>query len=115
MQEQKFFCQLCSRSIFMPYRSEGRWQRGRIKLGTIQGEIHDLSKNLFAILLKCHGIEVIDFGVDVSVHLFFTKPTNPRRFILRHRVDLSIPRARAVRARLPLCLSSAAAMVSRSC
>jgi len=43
---------------------------GRIMLGTIQGDIHDLGKNLFAILLKCRGIEVIDLGVDVPARLF---------------------------------------------
>ncbi len=43
---------------------------GRIMLGTIQGDIHDLGKNLFALLLKCHGIEVIDLGVDVSAQVF---------------------------------------------
>lgn len=43
---------------------------GLIMLGTIQGDIHDLGKNLFAILLKCHGIEVIDLGVDVPAQVF---------------------------------------------
>ncbi len=43
---------------------------GRIMLGTIHGDIHDLGKNLFATLLKCHGIEVIDLGVDVPARFF---------------------------------------------
>lgn len=43
---------------------------GRIMLGTIQGDIHDLGKNLFALLLKCHGISVIDMGVDVPAEAF---------------------------------------------
>ncbi len=43
---------------------------GRIMLGTIQGDIHDLGKNLFAVLLKCHGIEVVDLGVDVPAGSF---------------------------------------------
>jgi methanogenic corrinoid protein MtbC1 len=43
---------------------------GRIMLGTIQGDIHDLGKDLFALLLKCHGIEVVDLGVDVSARVF---------------------------------------------
>jgi methanogenic corrinoid protein MtbC1 len=43
---------------------------GRIMIGTIQGDIHDLGKNLFALLLKCHGIEIIDLGVDVSAKVF---------------------------------------------
>jgi methanogenic corrinoid protein MtbC1 len=43
---------------------------GRVMLGTIQGDIHDLGKDLFGLLLKCHGIEVIDLGVDVPAQLF---------------------------------------------
>lgn len=43
---------------------------GRIMLGTIQGDIHGLGKNLFALLLKCNGIEVIDLGVDVPARVF---------------------------------------------
>lgn len=40
-------------------------QGGTIVLGTIQGDIHDLGKNLFALLLQCHGFKIIDLGVDV--------------------------------------------------
>ncbi len=40
--------------------------KGVILLGTIQGDIHDLGKNLFAILARCEGFEVVDLGVDVA-------------------------------------------------
>lgn len=46
---------------------------GRIILGTIQGDIHDLGKNLFSILLSCHRFEVIDLGVDVPPSVFLAK------------------------------------------
>ena len=46
---------------------------GRVMLGTIQGDIHDLGKSLFSLLLKCHGIEVIDLGVDVPPEVFLEK------------------------------------------
>ena len=39
---------------------------GRILLGTVQGDIHDIGKNIFGILLRCHGFTVTDLGVDVS-------------------------------------------------
>ena len=38
---------------------------GRILLGTIEGDIHDIGKNLFRDLLGCHGFTVLDLGVDV--------------------------------------------------
>jgi len=39
--------------------------RGRVLLGTIAGDIHDIGKNLFKDLLECHGFTVRDLGVDV--------------------------------------------------
>jgi methanogenic corrinoid protein MtbC1 len=38
---------------------------GRILIGTVQGDIHDIGKNLVAMLFRCHGFEVLDLGVDV--------------------------------------------------
>ena len=44
--------------------------KGVILLGTIQGDIHSLGKNLFAILARCEGFEVVDLGVDVAPERF---------------------------------------------
>lgn len=44
--------------------------RGVILLGTIRGDIHDLGKNLFAILARCEGFQVVDLGVDVAPERF---------------------------------------------
>lgn len=38
---------------------------GRILIGTVQGDIHDIGKNLVAMLFRCHGYEVLDLGVDI--------------------------------------------------
>ena len=43
---------------------------GKVVIGTIQGDIHDLGKNLFAMMLRCHRFEVIDLGVDVPPQVF---------------------------------------------
>jgi len=40
-------------------------QHGKVVLGTVAGDIHDLGKNIVKILLECRGVEVIDLGVDV--------------------------------------------------
>jgi len=40
--------------------------RGKVVLATLKGDIHDLGKNLLAILLKTRGFEVYDLGVDVD-------------------------------------------------
>jgi methanogenic corrinoid protein MtbC1 len=47
--------------------------QGRVLLGTVQGDIHDLGKNLFSSLLDFDGVEVIDLGVDVETGDFLTK------------------------------------------
>ena len=38
---------------------------GRVLVGTVSGDIHDIGKNMVGMLLACHGFEVIDLGVDV--------------------------------------------------
>jgi dimethylamine corrinoid protein len=40
---------------------------GKVVIGTSQGDIHDIGKNIVASLLKCAGFEVIDLGVDVPL------------------------------------------------
>ncbi len=43
---------------------------GKVVIGTIQGDLHDIGKNLVAIMLKGAGFEVIDLGNDVSPQKF---------------------------------------------
>ena len=44
--------------------------RGKIVLGTVKGDLHDIGKNLVGIMLKGAGFEVIDLGHDVSPEAF---------------------------------------------
>lgn len=46
---------------------------GRVMVGTVSGDIHDIGKNMFGMLLVCHGFEVIDLGVDVPPAVFAEK------------------------------------------
>src|SRR5512143_3858942 len=50
--------------------SEGVPRRGKIVLGTVKGDLHDIGKNLVGILLKGAGFEVIDLGHDVAPEAF---------------------------------------------
>jgi 5-methyltetrahydrofolate--homocysteine methyltransferase len=50
--------------------SEGVPSRGKIVLGTVKGDLHDIGKNLVGILLKGAGFEVIDLGHDVAPEAF---------------------------------------------
>lgn len=40
--------------------------KGKVTLATVKGDIHDIGKNIVAILLKGAGYEVVDLGIDVS-------------------------------------------------
>lgn len=43
---------------------------GKLLIGTVQGDLHDIGKNLVAMMLKGAGFEVIDLGVDVGADKF---------------------------------------------
>lgn len=43
---------------------------GKILLGTVKGDIHDIGKNLVGVMLKGNGFVVIDIGVDASIEKF---------------------------------------------
>jgi corrinoid protein of di/trimethylamine methyltransferase len=43
---------------------------GRVAIGTVQGDLHDIGKNLVAALLEGGGFDVIDLGTDVAPETF---------------------------------------------
>lgn len=49
---------------------EGIPTSGKVVIGTVQGDLHDIGKNLVAIFLRGSGFEVIDLGNDVSPERF---------------------------------------------
>lgn len=51
---------------------------GKVVLATLQGDIHDLGKNILAIMLKAQGFEVHDLGVDVAPGLVVEKVRETR-------------------------------------
>jgi trimethylamine corrinoid protein len=46
---------------------------GRIVIGTVEGDIHDIGKNLVAAMLSANGFDVIDLGADVKLETFLRK------------------------------------------
>jgi len=44
---------------------------GKVALGTVKGDLHDIGKNLVRMMLEGKGIEVIDLGVDVPAEKFY--------------------------------------------
>ena len=43
---------------------------GKVIVGTVAGDIHDIGKDLVVFMLDVHGFEVLDLGIDVPVHKF---------------------------------------------
>lgn len=54
---------------YMPQGSDYRGQ-GRIVIGTVEGDIHDIGKNIVAAMLRANGFDIVDLGVDVSIQRF---------------------------------------------
>ena len=58
-------------SIIRPILAESNIEPlGKVVLGTIQGDLHDIGKNIVAMLLEGAGFEVIDLGADVPIDRF---------------------------------------------
>ncbi len=57
--------------ILKPYLAqEGVTSIGRVCLGTVQGDLHDIGKNLVKMMMEGKGLEVIDLGTDVPAETF---------------------------------------------
>jgi corrinoid protein of di/trimethylamine methyltransferase len=52
--------------------SEGVESAGKVILGTVKGDLHDIGKNLVGMMLEGKGLEVIDLGIDVPAEKFIT-------------------------------------------
>jgi 5-methyltetrahydrofolate--homocysteine methyltransferase len=43
---------------------------GKVAIGTVKGDLHDIGKNLVAMMLEGNGFEILDLGIDVSPERF---------------------------------------------
>ena len=57
--------------VLKPYLATGEaGSAGKIILGTVAGDLHDIGKNLVGMMFESAGFEVIDLGVDVPIERF---------------------------------------------
>ena len=56
--------------ILKPLLGEEGTSMGKVIIGTVKGDLHDIGKNLVAMMLESAGLEVIDLGVDVPPEVF---------------------------------------------
>ena len=50
--------------------AEGVKAKGKVCIGTVKGDLHDIGKNLVKMMIEGQGIEVVDLGTDVSPETF---------------------------------------------
>jgi 5-methyltetrahydrofolate--homocysteine methyltransferase len=57
--------------VIKPYfAGEETKLRGTVVLGTIEGDLHDIGKNLVKMMLECNRFHVIDLGIDIPAASF---------------------------------------------
>jgi len=57
---------------------EGNEPLGKVCLGTVQGDLHDIGKNIVRLMVESKNIEVIDLGVDVAPETFVETAINEK-------------------------------------
>jgi 5-methyltetrahydrofolate--homocysteine methyltransferase len=50
--------------------ASGRKSKGKVAIGTVKGDLHDIGKNLVAIMVKGAGYDVVDLGVNCDIAKF---------------------------------------------
>ena len=54
-------------AVLKPYlASEGVQSRGKIVIGTVRGDLHDIGKNMVSLMMQVNGFEIKDLGVSVA-------------------------------------------------
>ncbi len=75
------------------------YQRKKIILGTIKGDIHEIGKNIFSMVMRSYGYQVIDMGKDVDpTDLVMAAIANKADFIgISSLITPTIPHVREIR------------------
>ena len=57
--------------LLKPLLAEGEVDYlGRVLIGTVEGDLHDIGKNLVKLMIESKGVEVIDIGIDAPAEKF---------------------------------------------
>jgi 5-methyltetrahydrofolate--homocysteine methyltransferase len=85
--------------ILQPYLTKaGVKARGKVILGTVKGDLHDIGKNLVCMMLRGAGFEVIDLEIDVPPEKFVeaAKAQNVKLVGLSALLTTTMPQMKAV-------------------
>jgi len=81
-------------AILKPLLAEAGVQPvGTVVIGTVKGDLHDIGKNLVAMMMQGNGYEVVDLGVDVSPEKFIdaAKANNAELIALSALLTTTMP------------------------
>lgn len=68
-----------SMNLLEPLLASGGFEKkGKIVAGTIEGDLHDIGKNLVCMMMKGAGFDVVDLGVDVKAEQFVEAVKNEK-------------------------------------
>jgi methylmalonyl-CoA mutase cobalamin-binding domain/chain len=82
-----------------PYLAEkDKRAGGKILIGTVKGDLHDIGKNMVATMLRGVGFNVVDVGINVAVDAFVKKVTDeqPQVLALSALLTTTMPEMRKV-------------------
>ncbi len=72
----------CGLEILKPLLAEANVKsKGKVVIGTVKGDLHDIGKNIVAMLLRGAGFDVVDLGADVPLEKFV-------EFVRKERADV---------------------------
>lgn len=82
----------CSAKPLIKKDAEGAKTLGTVLIGTVQGDLHDIGKNIVTFMLEINGYKVIDLGIDVPVAIFVEsiKKHKPQVIVSKPRGNASV-------------------------
>ncbi len=64
---------------------------GKMVIGTVKGDIHDIGKSVVASVLQANGYDVDDIGIDVAIETFISKVQQDKADVLGMSTLLTLP------------------------
>ncbi len=84
-------------AVLKPHLKETNVQAaGKVAIGTVKGDLHDIGKNLVAMVLEGAGFEIVDLGTDVLPEKFVTAADSVDVIALSGLLTTTIPGMKAV-------------------
>jgi 5-methyltetrahydrofolate--homocysteine methyltransferase len=85
-------------NVLQPHLAEGEiTSAGKVVIGTVAGDLHDIGKNLVGMMMEGSGFEIVDLGTDVSADAFVgaVKAHNPDLIGMSALLTTTMPSMRA--------------------